>query len=723
MVCVRRAVPIGLIGFVLLAQAAPVGAAQFAAASGSPFPAGGSTAEGVAVGDLSGDGIVDIAVATVNSGALSILDGNGTGGFGPARVVPVVIGGPGDVALADFNRDGRLDIAATRPEFSPSANLAVLINDGDGTFTETDYPAGSFPNSPVAADVNADGLLDLTVAGGVANPSTYFVHVLLGNGSGGFGAQTAFLSGGSVPSGVDLGDFSGDGKPDIVVANTNGGDTQCTQGCGSLAFLSNTTPTGAATPTFAAAQTIPAVSFPQGTKPFDVKVADLNGDGNNDVAATNSGSNDVSSVLGNGSGGFGAASYRAVGTSPFSIATADFNADGKLDAVTANFGSDNATLMLGNGDGTFASATESYATGQDPWAAGVGDFDRDGQLDAAVSSTADDTVTVLLNTAEGVVAANPTAVAFPAQQVGTAAAPQNVQVGNTGNGLLPLLSATVTGPDAGDFSKASDSCSSKTLFPGATCAIGVGFTPTAAGARSATLVVTGASGSSAVPLTGAGTGTGTGGTLPPPTLGQSFNVEPVSGQVLVASGSGPQLSRRGGAAQKGLTFVPLTDPRQLTVGSFLDTTRGRARITTATNLTGKTQQGEFFQGLFQVLQSRSAKAKGLTTMKLKGSSFKPCRRAGRGKRASVGEAIASARRKLSGKTIRRLGGSASGSFRTRGRHSAATVRGTVWTMADRCDGTLTKVKRGKVAVRDFRRKKTIVVAAGKSYLARAPLGR
>ena len=75
---------------------------------------------------------------------------------------------------------------------------------------------------------------------------------------------------------------------------------------------------------------------------------------------------------------------------------------------------------------------------------------------------------------------------------------------------------------------------------------------------------------------------------------------------------------------------------------------------------------------------------------------------------------------LSRRTIRRLRANAKGRFRTRGRHSAATVRGTVWITADRCDGTLTQVKRGKVAVRDLRRKRTITLTAGKSYLAKAP---
>jgi hypothetical protein len=97
---------------------------------------------------------------------------------------------------------------------------------------------------------------------------------------------------------------------------------------------------------------------------------------------------------------------------------------------------------------------------------------------------------------------------------------------------------------------------------------------------------------------------------------------------------------------------------------------------------------------------------------LKGASFRRCRTGRRGRSASAAQ--------LSRRTIRRLRANARGRFRSRGRHSAATVRGTVWITADRCDGTLTKVRRGRVAVRDFRRKRTILVRAGKSYLARAP---
>jgi hypothetical protein len=190
------------------------------------------------------------------------------------------------------------------------------------------------------------------------------------------------------------------------------------------------------------------------------------------------------------------------------------------------------------------------------------------------------------------------------------------------------------------------------------------------------------------------------GELPSPVRGVSANVRPVSGIGLV------QLPGT-------RTFVPLTDARQIPIGSILDTRRGRVRLTTATT-GGATQSGDFSKGLFQMLQSRRKKDKGLTELRLKGSSFSRCN-VRRGKRATASG--------LSRRAVRRLRGSANGRFRTRGRNSSATVRGTIWTVTDRCDGTLTTVQRGRVAVRDFRRKKTVVVRAGKRYLARAKASR
>ena len=198
--------------------------------------------------------------------------------------------------------------------------------------------------------------------------------------------------------------------------------------------------------------------------------------------------------------------------------------------------------------------------------------------------------------------------------------------------------------------------------------------------------------------------------LPPPVIGKVANVEPAGGSVLVAVPAGATLARSTvRTSQKGLKFVPLREARQVPVGSFLDTRRGTVRLQTAASARGTRQTSSFSQGLFQIFQSRKAR-KGLTEVRLKGSSFKRCGRPSKGR---AGAAALSKRR------VRRLRGNGRGRFSTRGRHSSATVRGTVWTVTDRCDGTLTKVTRGKVAVRDFRRKKTIVLKAGKSHLAKA----
>ena len=199
--------------------------------------------------------------------------------------------------------------------------------------------------------------------------------------------------------------------------------------------------------------------------------------------------------------------------------------------------------------------------------------------------------------------------------------------------------------------------------------------------------------------------------LPVPDVGEEVNVGPVpgSGPVLIGVASGTTAGRAR-ASQKGLTFVPLTEARQIPVGSFLDTSDGTVQLVSATGTGQKTQSGKFTAGLFQVLQSRARRARGLTELRLKGGSFKRCGTP-RGRSASAA---------LSRRTVRRLRSTATGRFRTSGRNSTATVRGTVWTTTDRCDGTLTQVRRGRVVVRDLRRRRNVVVRAGKSYLARAP---
>jgi hypothetical protein len=161
-------------------------------------------------------------------------------------------------------------------------------------------------------------------------------------------------------------------------------------------------------------------------------------------------------------------------------------------------------------------------------------------------------------------------------------------------------------------------------------------------------------------------------------------------------------------SSKGSGFVALTEARQLPVGSFIDARRGTVSVTTATAARGRYQTGAFRAGLFSLHQRRSER--GIADLSLIDAK-------GRGACVSAGKASAA---RLSSSVLGLLHANAHGRFRTRGKYSAATVRGTEWTTEDRCDGTLTVVTRGTVAVTVFRNRKTVSVPAGKSDLARAP---
>jgi hypothetical protein len=139
-------------------------------------------------------------------------------------------------------------------------------------------------------------------------------------------------------------------------------------------------------------------------------------------------------------------------------------------------------------------------------------------------------------------------------------------------------------------------------------------------------------------------------------------------------------------------------------------------ITSATGSGTKTQTGQFGGAVFRVTQSRAGATKGLTTLTLVNHAFKGAPSYATCKSRKAGDASAAA---LSSKTLQLLHASAHGKFRTSGRYSAATVRGTTWTIADRCDGTLTRVIKDSVAVTDFIRHRTIILHARQSYLAKA----
>jgi hypothetical protein len=148
-------------------------------------------------------------------------------------------------------------------------------------------------------------------------------------------------------------------------------------------------------------------------------------------------------------------------------------------------------------------------------------------------------------------------------------------------------------------------------------------------------------------------------------------------------------------------FVQLRKGDVIPIGSIVDATKGRVRITIALP-NGTLQSSDFFQGIFKVTQAKS----GLATMTLRGGSFSKC-----GRSAAV-------RAAKSKKIIRQLWGAGAGKFQTKGRFASAAIRGTTWDTIDRCDGTLVKVTQGSVTVRDLKKKRTIVVKKGRSYLAK-----
>ena len=199
-------------------------------------------------------------------------------------------------------------------------------------------------------------------------------------------------------------------------------------------------------------------------------------------------------------------------------------------------------------------------------------------------------------------------------------------------------------------------------------------------------------------------GIGPEGGVSPPVPGKSVAIGLVSGKVFYKSPTGRRTQL------KADTNIP--------VGSQIDTRRGRVELTSAATGTGATtQKSDFYQGTFKVKQTvpKGNRAATLTTdITLAGE-------ASRSQCASARGAGAAAVSKKKGPhaVLGKLWGNGKGKFRTNGKYSSATVRGTIWLTTDRCDGTLTTVKRGTVSVRDLRRHKTVTVKAGHSYLARA----
>src|SRR6266567_4377118 len=340
---------------------------------------------GIAVGDFNGDGKLDLAVVNFGDWNIYVLLGNGDGTFQAARSVYFASGGgfPWYVVTADFNGDGKLDLAVSN---YGGNSLSVLLGNGDGTFQAPQTtPVGTNPAQVAVGDFNGDGKPDLVVSS-VGNNT---VSVLLGKGGGTF-LPPLVTPVGPNPWYFAVGDFNGDGKLDLAVD-----DYGCPLDCNSSPSNTVTVLLGNGDGTF-----LPAPSLTVGNGPAGVVVGDFNGDGKPDLAVANLNDNTLSVLLGNGDGTFQAPhTFADPGmTHPYFVAIGDFNRDGKQDLVVTNHLFATVSVLLGNGDGTFQAA-QDFAVDNDPVYVTVNDFNGDAAPDLAVANLHAIAISVLLGNA------------------------------------------------------------------------------------------------------------------------------------------------------------------------------------------------------------------------------------------------------------------------------------------------------------------------------------
>ena len=328
---------------------------------------------GVLLADMNLDGKLDLITApTTNQGGVAL--GNGDGTFQAERTYTSgtsSVGAPVDTVIADYNGDGRPDMAIAN---GVDGTISIHLGNGDGTFqARTTYAGSTDADHMVTADFNGDGKADLAVSSyNGAN-----IKVLMGGGDGSFAAPTTYSLVNAY--GLAAADMDGDGKVDLVASEAFGGGASTLvvyKGDGNGSFTQTTAiATGS-------------------TNIDDLCVVDVNHDGNMDVVTANYGDSNIGVFLGNGDNTFQAVQKYTTINQPFTLEAADMNGDGITDIVTGSPVSQRVGVMLGSASGTFTAATTITGI-VGVYGVDTGDINNDGVPDIVAGADASDPKTAL----------------------------------------------------------------------------------------------------------------------------------------------------------------------------------------------------------------------------------------------------------------------------------------------------------------------------------------
>lgn len=351
------------------------------------YQTSGIGAGAIVAADFNNDGKLDVAAVSGKSIDIFLGNGDGTLKRRLSGITSVIL--PFGIAVSDLNHDGKSDIVVSGAiPGSEDGAVEIFLGNGDGTFQSpvTYSSGGILPYSVAIADFNLDGNPDIVVTDCspyTGTPCGLF-GILLGNGDGSFRAVVTNNSGGTGAWSVSVADLNADHKPDLIIGNLCF-PVDCS-GDGAVAVL-----LGNGDGTFQSPRT-----YDSGGRTLIPIAADVNGDGTPDILVLNAnGNRGLGVLIGNGDG-----TFRPVVTFPVgekytsSLAVADFNNDGKLDAVVSDCGSGQYTcqanglvsVLLGNGDGTFQAAATFSSGGFYSLGVVIADLNKDGRPDIVVAN-------------------------------------------------------------------------------------------------------------------------------------------------------------------------------------------------------------------------------------------------------------------------------------------------------------------------------------------------